>query len=95
VKRLPHWSAIRLTSFLADPNDWVNVNYVLQQANVSDPSTTDARNGIIVSAGTTAKKGPWSWSLRPLIFYCTEFLGVQVLPTQAELKRQVGIRMIT
>ncbi|KAI0374285.1 chondroitin AC/alginate lyase [Pilatotrama ljubarskyi] len=41
----------------ADPNDWVNVNYVLQ----SSTGTTDAaRQSILKKASGTAKSGPWS-----------------------------------
>ncbi|KAI0936209.1 hypothetical protein AcV5_004405 [Taiwanofungus camphoratus] len=46
---------------LADSNDWVNVNYVLKQTGGSASSdTANARQGIINSAGSSAKSGPWS-----------------------------------
>lgn len=46
-----------------DPLDWVNVEYVVQQAKVSTSgrtSTTDAKAAIIRGAAITAKRGPWS-----------------------------------
>ncbi|KAI0361753.1 chondroitin AC/alginate lyase [Trametes cingulata] len=42
----------------ADPNDWVNVNYVLQQS--SGGATDAARQSILNKASGTAKSGPWS-----------------------------------
>jgi len=55
-----------LTSHIqADTNDWVNVNYVVQQSKLSSSSrssTIDAQASIIRGAGTTAKDGPWSSS---------------------------------
>ncbi|KAI0825203.1 chondroitin AC/alginate lyase [Trametes gibbosa] len=42
----------------ADPNDWVNVNYVLQQSSTSN--TGAAKQNIIGKASGTAKSGPWS-----------------------------------
>ncbi|KAH9946788.1 chondroitin AC/alginate lyase [Amylocystis lapponica] len=45
----------------ADSNDWVNVQYVLSQAGTGGSgNTASARQGIISSAGNTAKSGPWS-----------------------------------
>ncbi|RPD82674.1 chondroitin AC/alginate lyase [Lentinus tigrinus ALCF2SS1-7] len=43
---------------VADSNDWVNVNYVLKQANSS--STSSARQSILNKASSSAKSGPWS-----------------------------------
>ncbi|KAL1952072.1 hypothetical protein VTO73DRAFT_1221 [Trametes versicolor] len=42
----------------ADPNDWVSVNYVLQQASAGN--TGAAKQSIINKAGSTAKSGPWN-----------------------------------
>ncbi|KAH9857890.1 alginate lyase-domain-containing protein [Lenzites betulinus] len=42
----------------ADPNDWVNVNYVLQQTSAGNTGT--AQQNILGKASGTAKAGPWS-----------------------------------
>ncbi|KAI0639288.1 chondroitin AC/alginate lyase [Trametes polyzona] len=42
----------------ADPNDWVNVNYVLQQNGAGN--TAAAQQSILNKAGGTAQSGPWS-----------------------------------
>lgn len=57
-----------ITSFLAaDPNDWVNVNYALQQVN--GPSDTSlAQQSILSKAGIIAKSGPWSMSFSDNLF---------------------------
>ncbi|CAK5279988.1 unnamed protein product [Mycena citricolor] len=47
-------------AFALDPIDWVNTNYIAQQAGVNSPSTRNAQDGIIQSAHSSAKKGPWS-----------------------------------
>lgn len=42
-------------------NDWVSINYALKQAGGSaSQDTASARQGIISSAGSTAKSGPWT-----------------------------------
>ena len=47
-----------LTSILtADPNDWVNVNYVVSS---KSSATTSAQNAIVSKADSTAQQGPWS-----------------------------------
>ncbi|KAI0335413.1 chondroitin AC/alginate lyase [Cubamyces sp. BRFM 1775] len=43
---------------VADPNDWVNVNYVLQQSSAGN--TAAAKQSILDKASGTAKSGPWS-----------------------------------
>lgn len=44
-----------------DPNDWVNVDYVISQAKEQSHSdTVDARATIVRNAGSSAGKGPWS-----------------------------------
>ncbi|OSD06106.1 chondroitin AC/alginate lyase [Trametes coccinea BRFM310] len=43
---------------VGDPNDWVNVNYILQQS--SSGNTANARQSILNKASGTAKSGPWS-----------------------------------
>ncbi|KAI0724433.1 alginate lyase-domain-containing protein [Cerioporus squamosus] len=43
---------------VADSNDWINVNYVLKQANSS--STSGARQNILSKASSSATSGPWS-----------------------------------
>ena len=48
---------------VADPNDWVNVDYVLKQSNgKSNSATAGAQNAIVSKAASTAKDGPWSTS---------------------------------
>lgn len=50
----------------ADPNDWVNVDYVLRQSGGKPNSDTSGAQSTIVSkAGSTAKNGPWSTFLTP------------------------------
>lgn len=49
-----------LTGVAADPNDWVNVDYVLSQSNGRpNAATADARDSISSKAASTAKNGPW------------------------------------
>ncbi len=44
-----------------DPNDWVNVDYVISQAKgQSHSDTVDAKATIVRNAGSSAGKGPWS-----------------------------------
>ncbi|KAI0651739.1 alginate lyase-domain-containing protein [Trametes meyenii] len=45
---------------LADPNDWVNINYVVQQNGGGAADTAGARQSILSKAANTAKGGPWS-----------------------------------
>lgn len=46
---------------IADPNDWVNVDYIVQRKGAVDRSTTvNAQTSIINGASSTAKRGPWS-----------------------------------
>ncbi|KAI0670017.1 chondroitin AC/alginate lyase [Trametes maxima] len=52
--------AIAAGLVLADPNDWVNVNYVVQQSNGGAGNTAGARQSILNKATNTAKGGPWS-----------------------------------
>lgn len=49
----------------ADGNDWVNIDYVLLQANA--PSTADARQGILQKASEYARSGPWSQHIFSLL----------------------------
>ena len=42
---------------VADPIDWVNINYVKQAK--SNSATSNAQSGIASKAETTAKNGPW------------------------------------
>ena len=54
---------INLTVIIADPNDWINANYIvgLQRKSAADRSfTANAQNSIIRGASSTASKGPWS-----------------------------------
>lgn len=61
---------------VADPNDWVNVNYVLKAAGSGNIGVTSpARQSIGVKADTTAKSGPFSASYPPVIlFFSTDSL---------------------
>ncbi|KIM85366.1 hypothetical protein PILCRDRAFT_817373 [Piloderma croceum F 1598] len=46
---------------IADPNDWVNVNYIVQRKAATDQSTTtNAQTSIIGGASSTAMHGPWT-----------------------------------
>lgn len=46
---------------IADPNDWVNVNYIVQRRTAADKAVTaGAQTSIIGGASLTAKQGPWS-----------------------------------
>lgn len=49
-----------LSVVTGDGNDWVDVDYLIRQQKYPDSDTADARNSLIKTAGTTAKKGPWS-----------------------------------
>ena len=52
---------IDLTVIIADPNDWINANYIVQRKSAADRSfTANAQNSIIRGASSTASKGPWS-----------------------------------
>lgn len=45
----------------AEPNDWVNVDYVVKHAGSGASSNTaQAQNTIVSKAGSTAQDGPWS-----------------------------------
>ncbi|KAF9480081.1 chondroitin AC/alginate lyase [Pholiota conissans] len=56
-----HSFAALIALVLADPNDWVNVDYVISQAKVEGRSpTADARAAIIRNAQSSAGKGPWT-----------------------------------
>ena len=46
--------------YVADSNDWVNVNYVVKQASSNAGNTAGARQNILGKASGTAKSGPWS-----------------------------------
>lgn len=46
---------------IADPIDWVNINYAVKQAK-SSGSTSNAQSSIASKAGSTAQDGPWSAS---------------------------------
>lgn len=47
----------------ADPNDWVNIEYVVAQGKVGAPATADARRTIANGAKANSKDGPWSESM--------------------------------
>ncbi|KAK7064387.1 putative chondroitin AC/alginate lyase [Favolaschia claudopus] len=48
-------------SIVADPTDWVNIDYVCKQSlSPSSQSTTNAKSAIVQGASSTARKGPWS-----------------------------------
>ncbi|KAL1664043.1 alginate lyase-domain-containing protein [Schizophyllum commune] len=44
----------------ADPNDWVQIEYVLQQAHNPSFKTSDSRQTIMSRARQYSQKGPWS-----------------------------------
>lgn len=45
----------------ADPNDWVNVDYVISQVKgQSHPATADAKATIVRKASSSVSEGPWS-----------------------------------
>ncbi|KAH9486782.1 hypothetical protein JR316_0000847 [Psilocybe cubensis] len=53
------------TCALGDPNDWVNIDYIISQSSADSSSalvssTKEAQAGIIRSATDLASKGPWS-----------------------------------
>ncbi|CDO72352.1 hypothetical protein BN946_scf184977.g49 [Trametes cinnabarina] len=60
ARRLLYALVLAVTAGLivADPNDWVNANYVLQQSSAGN--TVNARQSILNKASGTAKSGPWS-----------------------------------
>lgn len=50
-----------LILFKADPNDWVNIDYVLKHAGRgASGDTATAQSTIGSSAVSTARQGPWS-----------------------------------
>ncbi|KAK7694544.1 hypothetical protein QCA50_001730 [Cerrena zonata] len=50
--------AVVKAGLAAEPNDWVNVDYVLKH--VGDGATAQAQNTIVSKAGSTAQEGPWT-----------------------------------
>ncbi|KJA25740.1 hypothetical protein HYPSUDRAFT_37189 [Hypholoma sublateritium FD-334 SS-4] len=54
--------SLQVVFVLGDPNDWVNVDYVISQAakEQSRSDTVDARATIVRNAGSSAGKGPWT-----------------------------------
>ncbi|CAL1696059.1 unnamed protein product [Somion occarium] len=52
--------AAATAGFAAEPNDWINVNYILQQAGGGSSFTSFSQKTIISKAGSTAKDGPWT-----------------------------------
>ncbi|KII93265.1 hypothetical protein PLICRDRAFT_171044 [Plicaturopsis crispa FD-325 SS-3] len=53
--------AVSIGPAIADPTDWVNVQYAVgSKASVNQAMTSSARTSIINAAASTAKKGPWS-----------------------------------
>ncbi|EIM92549.1 chondroitin AC/alginate lyase [Stereum hirsutum FP-91666 SS1] len=51
---------VALETSLADPNDWVNIEYVVAQGKNGAPATADARRTIANGAKANSKDGPWS-----------------------------------
>lgn len=52
--------AALIASSSADPNDWVNLEYVFDSSARSNRATSDARQSISDGAQQTAKGGPWT-----------------------------------
>ena len=60
----------------ADPNDWVNVNYVVKSSGSGASSdTSSARQTLSRKADSTAKDGPWSECLFDLNYYLFFIVG--------------------
>lgn len=82
---------------IADPNDWVNVNYIVQRNAATDKAATvNAQTSIANGASSTAKQGPWSlYTLFDIFMYSDLFALSQLSRIPRESYHPVKILKTT